>query len=130
MKSNVEPYSLLIADDDDAHRSTLQAILEPKGYRTILASDGREALEIVQVRIVHCLLLDMHMPELTGIEMLEIVRRTRTTLPAIMLTADDTSELRERARSLSVYSLLTKPVTREQVTGAVRNALETTYHTA
>ena len=55
-------YSILITDDDRACREALREIMEPQGFRTLLASCGEEALDIVQDEEVHLALLDMHMP--------------------------------------------------------------------
>ena len=56
------PYSILITDDDRDCRETLRDIVEPQGFRTLLASSGEEALDIVHGEPVHLVLLDMHMP--------------------------------------------------------------------
>ena len=69
----VETPSLLITDDDPGFRETLRVVFEPKGFRTLLASDGEEALKIVHSETVHVVLLDMHMPRLTGLETLRHV---------------------------------------------------------
>ncbi|HEX4591244.1 MAG TPA: response regulator, partial [Gemmataceae bacterium] len=61
------PYSILITDDDRDSRETLRDIVAPEGYRTILAASGEEALEIFHDEPVHVVLLDMHMPRLTGL---------------------------------------------------------------
>ena len=66
----VKSPSLLITDDDSDFRETLQVVFEPQGFRTLLAGDGEEAIEIVRHEEVHLLLLDMHMPKLTGLETL------------------------------------------------------------
>src|SRR5438093_2570601 len=82
------PYSILITDDDVGCREVLRDIVEPEGYRTHLASSGEEALEIVQHQPIHLALLDMHMPRLTGLETLELVRHINALLPCILVTAD------------------------------------------
>ena len=69
----LETPSLLITDDDPGFRETLRVIFEPKGFRTLLAGDGDEALKIVHNETVHVVLLDMHMPKLTGLETLRHV---------------------------------------------------------
>lgn len=120
-------FSILIADDDDLHRSTLQEIFEPRGYRTLLAADGREALILIEHEPVHCLLLDVHMPGLTGIETLRQVRQVRATLPCIFLTGDNNEQLKHQARLLRAFSVLDKPISREVITITVRRALESAY---
>jgi CheY-like chemotaxis protein len=126
----IEKFSILIADDDDVYRSALRDIFEPRGYRTLLAANGQEAIAILEDTNVHCLLLDMHMPDLTGLETLQIVRQVRATLPCIMLTADASQQILRQALSLQAFSVLTKPVSRELVTVTVRRALESAYRSA
>lgn len=117
-------YVLLIADDDEEQRLTLRDIFERTGYRTVLAANGREAIDILDDHVVDCLLLDVHMPLLSGMETLEIIRREKGSLPAIMLTADCDQSVMRRALSLSAFTVLNKPVGRELVTRTVRRALQ------
>ena len=117
-------YSILIADDDDACRFTLREIFEPRGYRTYLAANGEEAIAIVEDHLVDCVLLDMHMPILSGLEALALLRQFRATLPCILLTADASQRLLQQALSLRAFTVLTKPISRELVTITVRRALE------
>ncbi len=125
---HIEAPSLLITDDDRAFRETLQGVFEPQGFRTLLASDGEEALSIVRNEEVHLLLLDMHMPKLTGLETLRRVKRFKSILPCILLSARLDDLLIEQARLAQAFSVLPKPVTMRQITGVVRVALERTYH--
>ncbi|NUQ63957.1 MAG: response regulator [Pirellulales bacterium] len=120
--------SLLITDDDSAFRETLQDVFEPQGFRILLAGDGEEALRIVRRETVHVLLLDMHMPKLTGLETLHLVKRIKALMPCIILSADLDDLLVEQARRARAFSVLAKPVTRNQITGVVYEALATTYN--
>lgn len=120
--------SLLITDDDLLFRETLQVVFEPEGYRTLLAENGEEALEIIATREVHLVLLDMHMPRLTGLETIRRLRERRALLPCILLSAHLDEAIIEQARQEQAFSVLPKPVTRRQITGAVREALRQTYH--
>jgi CheY-like chemotaxis protein len=124
----IECPSLLITDDDPAFRETLQVVLEPEGYRTLLAGTGEEALEIVRNQEVHLVLLDMHMPKLTGLETLRQVKQFRAILPCILLSAHLDELIVEQALLAHAFSVLSKPVTRRQITGVVRLALERTYN--
>ena len=124
----IEPPSLLITDDDLAFRETLRGLFEPEGYRTLLAGDGEEALSIVRSREVHLLLLDMHMPKLTGLETLRLVKQFNAVLPCIILSAQVDDALIEQARRAHAFSVLPKPVTRRQITLSVRLALRRTYN--
>jgi CheY-like chemotaxis protein len=123
----VEPPSLLITDDDPGFRETLRVIFEPKGFRTLLAGDGEEALKIVRNETVHLVLLDVHMPRLTGLETLRMLKEFRAMLPCILLSAQLDELIIEQARLAHAYLVLSKTVTVGQITGAVRQALQRTY---
>jgi len=123
----IEQPSLLITDDDAAFRETLKGVFEPRGFRTLLAGDGEEALEIVRSEEIHIVLLDMHMPKLTGLETLRLLKQFKSLLPIILLSAGLDDVLAEQARRARAYSVLPKPVTGRQITGIVRQALKWAY---
>ena len=120
--------SLLITDDDRAFRETLTSVLEPLGVRTLEAENGMEALEIVRSETVHLVLLDMHMPRLTGLETMRMVKQLKSILPCILMSARLDEIIIEQARLARAFSILSKPITRRQITGAVCHALERTYN--
>ena len=124
----IEPPSLLITDDDHGFRETLRSVFEPEGFRTILAGDGEEALDIVRCQEVHLVLLDMQMPKLTGLETLRLLKQFKAMLPCILMSADLTDLLIEQALRAQAFSVLSKPISRRQITGVVYQALERTYH--
>ena len=122
-----KPYSILITDDDSACRETLREIFEPEGFRTYLAASGEEALDIVRDEAVHLALLDMHMPTLTGLETLELVRQINTILPCILVTADASEGLMRQAFRARAYSVIPKPVSKNVVIYTVVRALVRAY---
>jgi CheY-like chemotaxis protein len=127
MTASQNPFSILITDDDRGVRETLSEIVESKGYRPFPASCGEEALEIVQAEPVHLALLDMHMPGLTGLETLQLVRQINALLPAILITADATLDLLRQAFQAHVYSVIPKPVNKNVVLTTVVRALFRVY---
>ena len=123
----VETPCLLITDDDRDFRETLREVFEPRGFRTILASDGEQALEIVQNEPVHILLMDMHLPRLTGLETIRRVQAFQASLPWILVSAAlDDSIVAEAMRS-HVFSVLPKPFRCAQITELVGQAMRVTY---
>lgn len=122
--------SILITDDDRGFRETLRGLFEPQGFRTWLAGDGDEALNIVRNQDVHLLLLDMHMPRLTGLETLRLVKQFKSRLPCILLSANPDDDLVEQALRADAFSFLRKPVTCRAITNTVRMALARTYEWA
>jgi CheY-like chemotaxis protein len=119
--------SLLITDDDRDFRETLRDVFQPRGFRTLVAGDGQEALEIVRREQVHLLLLDMYMPRLTGLETIRRVKQFSESLPCILLSADMDERLAEEARRAKAFSVLRKPVRFAEITSAVQRALRETY---
>lgn len=119
--------SVLITDDDLGFRETLRCIIEPEGFHTLLASDGEEALRLIQSAQVDLVLLDMHMPKLTGLETLRQVKQMRSVLPCILMSAEADEMLVEQALEAKAFSVLKKPMTRRSLTDALRSALRFGY---
>ena len=139
---------LLITDDDRDFRETLAGALQDRGFDTLQAADGEEALNIVCRQEVHLLLLDMQMPRLSGLEMIERLRglgghsimptfassgdgdarpTNRIALPWILISGALDEQLIARARAAAAFSVLPKPVRLPELTGAVTGALAQVY---
>ncbi len=125
--SPIQRPSLLITDDDAGYRMTLAGVFQPKGFRTILAGDGEEALVIVQREQVHLVLLDIHMPKLSGLETLRRLKEVRALLPCILLSAHLDEILIEQARLAQAFSILPKTTSASQLMNTVVQALQRAY---
>jgi len=90
---NTVAPSILVADDSEVNRTLLRRQLERAGYRVTVVNDGREALEKIESERFGLVLLDVMMPDLTGLEVLETVRKKYSVsdLPIIMATSMDES---------------------------------------
>jgi len=121
------PYSVLIADDDPSNRDALREIVEPEGYRTVLASSGEEALDLIREESVLLALFDMHMQRMTGVEAVEIVHQMNAVLPCILVTADPNEEVLRQAFRVHVYSVIPKPVSRNILLYTMVRALMKVY---
>ena len=119
-----EPATLLVADDDPGLRESLQRTLTRAGYRVVLASDGRAALEQLQGGGVDLVLTDLKMPGLTGLELLRAVKAIAPDLDVILLTAFGTVEEAVSAMKDGAYDFITKPFRGEQLLKIVAKALE------
>ncbi len=117
--------SLLITDDDRDFRETLRDVFEPRGFHTVLASDGVEALEIVRTREIHLVLIDMHMPRLSGMEAIDRIKEFKSRIPCILISGQLDDEIRHRVQA---FDVLSKPVSFDQVTRSVSLAMQTTYN--
>ena len=118
---------LLITDDDHDFRETVRSVFESR-FRTLVAGDGQEALEIVRTQEVHLLLLDMHMPKLTGLETLRQVKRFKSLLPCILLSARLDDALIRQAYLEQAFSVLPKPISRQKLTSTVEDAMRRIYN--
>ena len=119
-----EPATLLVADDDPGLRESLERTLTREGYRVVLASDGRAALERVQAGGGDLIVTDLRMPGLTGLELLRAAKAIMPDVDVILLTAFGTVEEAVKAMKDGAYDFLTKPFRREQLIKLVDKALE------
>src|SRR5207245_10662260 len=109
-----DPATLLIADDDPGLRESLERTLTREGYRVVLASDGRAALERVQAGGVDLIVTDLKMPGLTGLELLRAAKALMPDVDVIQLTTFVTVEEAVKAMKDGAYDFLTKPFRHEQ----------------
>src|SRR5215470_4703688 len=114
---------VLIVDDDAGLRESFRLILED-GYELVEASDGRQALEIVRNREVDLVLLDIRLPEMDGIEVLERIKSTDEQVEVVLVTAVKTVRTAVAAMKLGAFDYLTKPFEEDDLLSVVRRALE------
>ena len=107
--------NILIVDDDDAICETLSDILEALGYRTVVASDGEEAVACVQKEEFGLVLMDLRMPRMDGVQAYHEIRKRRPTLEAIMMTAYATGDLVQEALRAGVREVLSKPLAMDRL---------------
>ena len=117
--------SILVADDSEVNRTLLRRQLERAGYRVTVVNDGRQALQKIESERFGLVLLDVLMPDLTGLEVLETVRKKYSVsdLPIIMATSMDESADIVKAFSLGANDYVTKPFDFSVVMARVRTQL-------
>jgi DNA-binding NtrC family response regulator len=115
--------TLLITDDDIGIRETLREVFAATGIRTLLASDGEEALKVLLDHEVHVGIFDLQMPKISGIEAISHVRQRGLDTSCILMSAALNDEVIAQARQQNVYSILSKPFRCSAVTRLVRDAL-------
>jgi diguanylate cyclase (GGDEF)-like protein/PAS domain S-box-containing protein len=109
---DTHPAALLLVDDDEMNRDMLGRRLELEGHTVVLAQGGRQALALLERQSFDLVLLDVMMPELNGLQTLNLIRETKglADLPVIMVTAKDQSEDIVEAFRLGANDYVTKPV--------------------
>jgi CheY-like chemotaxis protein len=121
------PATILVVDDLPANRDFLSRRLERSGFRVLCAGGGREALEVVRRGAADLVLLDIMMPDMSGLDVLRAVRldRSASALPVIMVTARTESEDVVEALSLGANDYVTKPVDYPVALARIRAHLRT-----
>jgi two-component system response regulator MprA len=117
----------LITDDDEDFRATLGDALSRRGFRTLLASDGIEALQVIEHGDIHLALFDVHMPRLDGLGALQSIRQRTPRLPCILMTAQLDDGIIARANELGAEAILPKPFSLASLVSAVQTLLKSTY---
>ncbi len=123
-RSTMPSQTVLIVDDEKNILLTLNQALQLEGYKTELAAGGQLAIDVLGSRPVDAVVMDVKMPDLDGITVLERIRALRPDLPVIMMSGHGTIDTAVRATQLGARDFLEKPISRDRLLVALRNALE------
>jgi diguanylate cyclase (GGDEF)-like protein/PAS domain S-box-containing protein len=115
---------ILIIDDDSNLRKTLADILQFKGYETLTAGDGAEGLSILRKNAVDLALIDLGLPDISGLDLLSRIRTDHPATAVIILTGNASLESAIEATSRGAYSYLIKPYEIDQMMVQIRRAVE------
>ena len=118
-----ERRMIFVVDDDEWVRDSLCALLESSGFSVRTFASAREFLEEAPRLDDACMLLDVHMPSINGIELLTMLRERHHTLPVIMITGRQDGMLRERVRAAGAVALFDKPLAAPRLLETIRAAL-------
>jgi DNA-binding NtrC family response regulator len=116
--------SILVVDDDDANRVTLERILAREGYHVVHASGGREAMDRLREERVDLVLTDLKMPGMSGIDLLKAGRKVDPDLEVVVMTAYGTVETAVEAMKEGAYDFVAKPLKRMELVTTLQKALE------
>ncbi len=115
--------ALVVEDDLEIGRFTAR-ILDQAGYQVLTASDGQEALALLDTRDVDVLVTDLAMPRLDGLELISELRQSNRLLPVVATSGEDYTTYLKIAICLGASVMLLKPYTPQQLTEAVQEALD------
>jgi FixJ family two-component response regulator len=100
---------IVVVDDDDAVRDSVGILLETHGLRVRDFASGPEFLRSDALKIMSCLLIDYHMPDMTGLEVVEEMQRMGRSSPTILITGLSDEDLIRRALDAGIMAILEKP---------------------
>jgi FixJ family two-component response regulator len=113
---------VIIVDDDFGIRESLLSLLKTAGHKASVFSSAEEFLQSGVLAAAECVITDVWMPGMDGIELQARIRLARPQLPVIFVSAHDTVELRQRALSGGAMDFLPKPFNGEELLALIRKA--------
>src|SRR5271154_4585930 len=122
----MKPASILVTDDESGIRLMLRTALESDGYAVSEAANGREALDAIKARLPDLIVLDLNMPVLDGMAVLEQMKSLSAEVRprVIVLTAYGSIPAAVKATRLGALDFLEKPISPSEFRHAVRSVLE------
>jgi len=115
---------ILVIDDEEAIRTSLRMVLEYEGYTFLEAGAGPEGIETLRREVPDAVLLDIKMPGMDGLEVLEAARSKDPHTPILMISGHGDIPIAVEAIQKGAYDFLEKPLESERVLTALRNAIE------
>ena len=115
---------IFVVDDDEAVRASLEALLETAGYRTALFGSGIAFLDFPDIGLGACVLLDVKMPGLDGLEVQRRLNDHGVTLPVVIVTGHGDIAMAVRAMRAGATDFLEKPVSRNRLLESVARAID------
>jgi CheY-like chemotaxis protein len=118
-----QPF-VAVVDDDPSIAKSLARLLGAYGYKVQTFASPKNFLDTFPAEAPQCLVLDVHMPEMTGFELHDQLATQGARVPAIFMTAFDTPQTRARARRPGCFGLLMKPFDNDALLGAIEEAMK------
>jgi two-component system response regulator HydG len=115
--------SILVVDDDIAHRTMLRILLGWE-YEIVEADCGAKAIEKIQKAPFDLVLMDICMPEISGVEALDRIKAIEPRVPVIMMTAYSSAETATRVMKKGAYDYLTKPFDFDNLRTTIEKAID------
>ena len=108
-------FHILVVDDDKNTRRLFRAVLENAGYTVSAASDGAEALELMDSEHIDLVVLDIMMPHMDGYEFTKALREVENNLPILMVSAKQLPEDKKKGFLVGTDDYMTKPIDEEEM---------------
>ena len=120
-------FTVLYIEDNQLNMRLVDKTLKPMNYKMLEAWDGQQGLNLATTQLPDVILLDLHLPDMTGIEVAAQLRASEETahIPIIALTADVTESVKQQCLSGDFDAYLTKPISRGRLLRTITQMMET-----
>ena len=119
----IETAQISIVDDDESIREALQSLLRSVGFRAKTFASAEQFLQFDQIETTACLILDVRMPGMSGLELQRRLIATQCRIPIVFVTAHGDEEVRSLALQEGAVEFLLKPFSEEALLNAIQVAL-------
>jgi FixJ family two-component response regulator len=119
---------IAIVDDDESIRTSTRSLLRAAGFVTAAFSDAQSFLASAARATTACVIADMRMPGMSGLELYQALMASGDGIPTVLITAYPEDITRSRARAAGISCVLGKPFGPEELLGCVREALDKSRH--
>ncbi len=113
-----------IVDDDDSVRDALKSLIDSVGFRSVAFCSGEEFLKSPVVLQTDCLIADVRMPGMSGLELQERLNAANTSIPIVFISAHDDADARARGLRAGAVDFLQKPFSEDSLLGAITACLD------
>jgi FixJ family two-component response regulator len=120
-----KPTVVAIVDDDELIRDALHGLMRAAGFQSLVFASGEEFLNSGEVHRVACLIADIRMPGMSGLQLQSELKKDHHRIPIIFITAQGDEKIRMQALRAGAVKFLTKPLDRGVLLDSVRTALDT-----
>jgi FixJ family two-component response regulator len=117
------PIRVAIVDDEPAVRTALARFLDASSFETKTYGSAREFIDSIRGGEPECLVVDVHMPDFTGLDLQRYLNRINKNIPTVVITAFDDAGIRERSAASGAKVFLTKPLHGPTLINAIRRAI-------
>jgi DNA-binding NtrC family response regulator len=115
---------VLVVEDDDTLRELLAEVLRGWGYQAVVVASGARAVELLETQLFEVAIVDIHLPEMDGVELLRHLKRHDPSIEVLMMTGDPTVATAVETLKLGAYDYMTKPLVLEELRHLLDHILE------
>jgi len=120
--------TILLIDDEEQVRMLFQVALEGAGYRVLTAENGKHGLRLLERQEVDVMLVDLLMPDMDGLELIPLLRKTRPAIKIIAISGGSGEwDYLDAAKSLGAHATLKKPFSFQELLQAVATQLQSSH---